>query len=259
VVTAMARLFLVTCVLLAGISAVAQVLADEAYRRLHDKDLQRQAVSRPQIAPATAPSPTIKVGTKTTVFIIENRGSMLPDYDSLQTEIGKAINALPPDNGFNVFWFEDGKPKSLVPAPLLATDLNKRKAYGAILETSAVGTHDGDALFSAIRNAYAMNVDVVWLISKGFGDSKECDALLAAIQKSAFRNMRINTTIKFTNRDDKIQRSFLLRLSEQSKGICIGEDGEIVSGETARTKPEPEREAPLPATLPSGPSIFRDR
>src|SRR5260370_22611706 len=135
--------------------------------------------------------------------------------------MGKEINALPSENGLNVIWFEDGRSKAVSTTTLLATDLNKRKAYGAILETSAVGTHDGNALFSAIRMAYTMNADAVWLISKGLSDRKESDAVLTAIQKSSFKNMRINTTVKYTGRYDKVESGFLYQVCEHSGGLFI--------------------------------------
>lgn len=77
------------------------------------------------------------------LFLIDKSGSMLETMDALRAKLLSAIDNLPEDRRFQVFFFSTGAPKELPPGKLLEpTDENKKKMKEFLKTIECTGSTD---------------------------------------------------------------------------------------------------------------------
>jgi hypothetical protein len=131
-------------------------------------------------------------GAGCVVIVLPQDGSLMTTFDSLRVLTEDSINSLRPDQRFNVVWVEGdwGRPISETAVP--ATPANQKQAAEWL---ERFGGHNGD-LIAAIRRAFAMDPDVIYLLANG--DDSNNDAVVEAIRRlngarPAGKKVRVNT------------------------------------------------------------------
>lgn len=178
------------------------------------------------------------------VFLVDASDSMKPHLPDAVAELGKAVDALRPDQllgivavaGDEIARFDKG-------TMALATPERKAKAREYLAALAGGGSNR--ALPDAHAAAVKLRPDVMWFVSDGrWSDGPD---LVKAFGRS--RGFRINTTGRYAEEQPRID--LLVQIATQSGGVCV--DPEPKSKAEGGRGKRPASKAP-----PRGKSIFEE-
>lgn len=203
---------------------------------------EQSAASRPAETTRPATNPAKRV-----VFLIDTSGSMLLRLPEVREEVGKALTALRADQEFCLIGAGESV-AALDAATLPTTPVNMARAAGWLNGLQAVGEADAVA---GLRAALGMHPDVIWFVTDG--DLADHAAVLKYLRQQNRDRVRINTTLRFATGAEDDSTRFLWQLARESGGVCVDAGGKPLPA----GGPDKPIATPDPATLPTGPSIFR--
>ena len=151
--------------------------------------------SDPLIMPVVDPAnPTKKVPN--VVFDCDASGSMMGlRFDLLKIALKKSIDALSPEQGFNVIFFQRSNPTAFSQVPVIASPANKQKAYDFI-ENAELAS--GSNPMPGLRLALSTRPQLVYLVTDGDFEGASSDVTNNMVfaelrQLNQGRQTRINT------------------------------------------------------------------
>lgn len=240
--------------LLISATARAQLTPDEARARL--EQINREAASRPTSkpsasAPTSKPSPTAALPR--VVFLVENRGQLLPHEKSIKTEVFTGVTELAPGQLFSVVLAANTHVTALSKDSLVPANEQNRQAARKLLDDSEFGGKSG--LFEGLAAVAKLKPDVVWLVSSGeYADNAAVIEHIRKLQSQS--RLRINVVTNYAL--DARAMEMLTRLAGETGGSC---DGKRV-GPLAPLAPAVPVMTPVSPKVtvddPQGPSIFRE-
>jgi len=129
---------------------------------------------------------------RTLVYVLDRSGSMSDTFDSLRSELKRAIGSLSDQQSFNVIWFSEGNAVEFADKLMPATLENKRAAFDAVNRIVPAGqTEPVDAIKRGLNYA----PDVMFLLSDGaFGEENESVFRLIR-DKNRTKKTSINTIL----------------------------------------------------------------
>lgn len=143
------------------------------------------------------------------VFVIDKSGSMGgARFDAVRAALTQTLRALPPETLFMIYFFDHGAEAMPANDMLPATPEN---VASAVKWVGTRGTSGGTDPTQALRWAFGLKPDTIWLLSDGeFGDQT---AMLKQLNPN--RAVRINT-IAFQNPSGAVQ---LKSIADEHGGV----------------------------------------
>lgn len=156
------------------------------------------------------PGPATRV-----VFVCEASGSMRSKFASLKEELAKAVNALGPDQSFDLIFLHDEEPLALDGrSPVPASDENKRRAARFLDDATMTGTSDPIA---GLRLAFRQRPDVVYLLADG--DFPNNQAVMESVRRlNRAARARVNTVAFINDKDTDTDFNVLLKSVARENG-----------------------------------------
>jgi hypothetical protein len=146
-------------------------------------------------------TPTFRGNAPKVVFLCDSSGSMLPKFDALRTELRRAIDALRPNQQFDVIFFSADRYIALDASLLYALPENKRKAYDFL---DKVAPHDSSDPIPGLNAAFKTEPELIFMLTDG--DFPNNAAVLAEVRKlNAAKPVKINT-IAFMDRGETYEQ-----------------------------------------------------
>jgi hypothetical protein len=136
------------------------------------------------------------------VFACDASGSMVPKLASLKAELRLAVDALRPDQSFDVVFFQDGKaPAFGQSGPVPATPANKQRLAAFLDDVTATSTSDP---LAGLAIAFRRRVEQIYLLTDG--DFPDNDAVLKKVRSlnrtlEGTKPARIDTVAFVNNKD----------------------------------------------------------
>jgi hypothetical protein len=126
------------------------------------------APQKPTPSPAPVRAPAFfgdDIRANSIVFVVDRSSSMREGLDNVKWELARTIDALTRGQRFQVLFFSSGAPLELPGRRLIdATDDNKQRAREFL---DAVLPSSGTDPLAAIRRAFALRPDVIYLLTDG--------------------------------------------------------------------------------------------
>jgi hypothetical protein len=157
------------------------------------------------------------------VYVCDASGSMMSVFWRVKEELRKAVDVLRPIQAFNVIFLSYEDVTALDKNSLvMANPENKRKAMQLVENTSAAG--NTDAALPAIRKAFELRPDLIYLLTDGFQSlygSEMSEAVIKELRKlNADKKVRVNIIlIKSANEDTEFEKAMRTVASENG-GVC---------------------------------------
>ncbi len=196
---------------------------------LHAESFATQNPRRPRAAtgPTTTPATTTSApaSVKRIVFVVDATGTMLGlKFKLAQKQTAMAIDALSPDDRFNIIFFRGGDNDDewrhpFSPKLQAASEENKAKARKFIDATEVVGK--GTNPMPALRLAFQQRPDAIEFLTDGqFDNVISYEGVIAEIgQMNRQRRTQLNTTAFMS--DDPRGEEVLQTLARQHDGRFI--------------------------------------
>lgn len=104
-------------------------------------------------------------GVRTVVYVVDRSASMIDTSIYVREELKRSISALRRSQKFHVIFFNSSEPLEFSPRkPVNAIDARKKQVYKFIDQVDFIGATKPE---SAIRRAFAMKPDLIYLLSDG--------------------------------------------------------------------------------------------
>jgi len=162
-----------------------------------------------------------------------------------EKEVNKAIDELKPDQLFNVMTPKGKEIISFSKVFLEASEMNKKRFH----DWNAPSPVVYDDKFTPMLEAVAkVRPDVLWIV--GQIGTKDEDKSIAEMKKAmAGTGTRINTTTAINSHTSIEVRHFLWRLSKETGGVCVDNEGNVIDAEPSAPfsiplTPPPPKEKP---------------
>lgn len=149
------------------------------------------------------------------VFLCDASGSMLPVFARLKVELNAAVNRLDVSDTFNVIFFADGTPTAAFAEAMPATEQNKGRAADAIADAVCAG---GTQPIPAIRRGLAERPDVLLILTDGFDQVSDFDAVAAAVRDANRDGVAVVNCTLLQSGDDPRLVAVLRRIASENRG-----------------------------------------
>lgn len=157
------------------------------------------------------------------VYVVDASGTMMNVFPAVKMELRKALDVLKPIQEFNIIIFRDGDILAFNNSRLEpATPANKGRAFQWIDELYPTGGTDP---MPAIRMAFKMQPELMYVLSDGFDMVADFEALVREFRDLNTNGVKINT-ILLESREDPVLRNVMKRIATDSGGrdITINRD-----------------------------------
>ena len=158
---------------------------------------------QPATRPATGPMVSfmgMEVQGRSVIYVIDACGSMLMVFDESRVQVRRSVEALRPEQSFNIALICGSNTQWLRRDGLLpATEQNKKKAYDAMDNLSVHGMPSDDEI---LRIAFRQKAEQMFLFTEGDLLPSNKEIVDLCVEHTKDGKTRINT-LAFISRDTK--------------------------------------------------------
>ncbi len=151
------------------------------------------------------------------VFLCDASGSMMTVMTDLKRELNKTITGLSPVQSFGVIFFAgDAKPMVFKPQLVMANPDNKKTSRVWVGDMSAFGNTNP---LPAIRQAFALQPDLIFVLTDGFDNADSLDAIAKEFQRLNVKNrVKVNTILIKSSEEEELVK-VLQRIARENGGV----------------------------------------
>lgn len=154
------------------------------------------------------------------VYLCDATGTMMNVFDSVRMELQRSINNLKEIQQYNVIFFRDQQVLAFNDSNLVsATRVNQDKTTQWLDEkVTPAGQTDP---FEAIRKAFAMNPQLIYVLTDGFDNVGSYEKVAEEFRKlNPDKKIKVNT-ILIESRPDAELRAVMKKISDESGGTFV--------------------------------------